>query len=538
MIVGRMSPHDDVPLELDLLGKVGAFLLFTAGLSAIFAGGQVWVMVTFRDAWQSAIPLLHVATGITAIYISTQLAYPRRWALFGALVTLLGLVFFAGIWGLWLMWNGMFSALAVFAPGWAVVALPIVTVSAPGLLKVARAREAADRETNRLTAEALESGAYGFSREPRAKNRWMLPLLYLVAAMPIGALVLAMAYPEQFDRAQVRAGGVLAGRNPFGSGFVEAPTAFRYAGSPLDWYLEYEAKWTPLDRQLVLRMADGVADDVAWSLASATGEADPVAAEAALWAEGQPKQLPTWIATSLRQHGVIAYPESLFSRSFDPELHALPETVHLDCDQLSYVFLHVARRLDLDIEILPAVQHTYLRYNGPAGEPPLFIETTEIAAPRQRDRHGEVIPATLGEGFFIEEDHYSSGRGGSWATAEVVQAAGLYQPWSERDIRDNIVANVVVGMESLGKDLYPAEPDAHVVGTKSIVLVSNLYRWNTDHAEAALGAGQLPKAEVFALRARQIRADHGGLVIYGRTPEEDVLATIAATRAEVVEAVE
>ncbi len=530
-----MPPHDDAPLELDLLSKVGDFLLFTAGLSAVFAGGQVWWVVTFREEWQSAIPLMHAATGAAAISISTQLAYPRRWALFGGLFSLLGLAFVAGIWGLWLMGNGMFSALAVFAPGWAALALPIVALSAPGVLKVARAREAADRETNRLTAEALESGEYGFSREPRAKNGWMLPVLYMVAAVPIGAIVLAMVYPEAFERAQVRVGGVLAGRNPFGSGFVETPTAFPYAGSPLYWYLEYEAKWTPLDRQLVLRMADGVADDVAWSLASFTGKADPVAAEAALWAEGAGKELPVWIAASLRHHRVIAYPESLFSRSFDPKLHALPETIHLDCDQLSYLFLHVARRLDLKMEVLPAVQHTYVRYEGPAGEPALFIETTELAAPPKRDRHGAVMPAVLGDGFFIEQDHYSSGRGGSWATAEVVQAAGLYQPWSERDIRDNIVANVVVGMESLGKDLYPAEPDAHIVGTKSIVLVSNLYRWNTNHAEAALGNGDLAGAEAYALRARQLRADHGGLVIYGRTPEEDVLTTIAATRAKVVE---
>ncbi|MSQ00745.1 MAG: hypothetical protein EXR71_02505 [Myxococcales bacterium] len=533
-----MPPHDEVPLDLDLLGKVGTFLLFTAGLSAVFAGGQVWWVVTFRDPWQAAIPVMHAATGAAAIYVSTQLAYPRRWALFGALVLLLGLAFVAGIWGGWLMWNGMFSALAVFAPSWAVVALPIVGVSAPGVLRVARAREAADRETSRLTTEALAPSGYGFFREPRAQSRWMLPLLYAVAALPIGGLVLAMAYPEAFERAQVRCGGLLAGRSPFGSGFVETPTAFPYAGSPLEWYLEYEATWTPLDRQLVLRMADGVADDVAWALASYTGEADPVVAEMALWTQGDAKQLPTWIASSLRRHGVIAYPESLFSRSFDPEMHALPETVHLDCDQLSYVFLHIARRLDLDMKVLPAVQHTYIRYDGPAGEPSLYIETTSIAAPRQRDRHGEAVPATLGEGFFIEEDHYPSGRGGSWATEEVVAAAGLYQPWTERDIRDNIVANVVVGMASLGRDLYPAEPDAHVVGTRSIVLVSNLYRWNTDQAEAALDGGQRADAETYALRARQLRADHPGLVIYGRTPEEDVLTTIAATGADAMEAVE
>ncbi len=525
-----MDTSPSPPVEPDILGRIGAFLLFTAGVSALFAGGQVWSVVIFRDAWTEAIPVLHALSGLFACWLASQVAYPRRWAVVAALLLMVALGCLGVPWAWWLMYNGLFTALSVFAPGWATLGLLVLAIATPGLWRVAGNKSAADAENVRLAAEAAAAG-YGFTAPPRGRSGWVLAGLYLLVGIPFLTFGLAVAWPDDYARIEARVLGVLSGRNPFGTAFVDAADDYPYSGSPLEWYLDYEAKWLPLDRELVLRMADDIAEDVGWRLSAATGESDPVAGEAALWAEGRQKEIPLWIAQNLRDRQVFYHAESLFSRSFDPDVHTVgSEQIHLDCDQLAFLYLHVAMRLDLAMKVLPSPYHVYLRYDPPDGGEPLTIETTEFRSIDVHGTHVDFMGESLGEEYFVDEDYYRSGRSGTWASSTITAAAGLYEPWTDRDIKDNIVANVLVGLDAAGKSQYPGEAEAVLPGTRSITLVNNLYRYYTRQAAEALDAGDLSAAEAQALRARAIRAEFGGLMIRSATPEEDILATIDVNR--------
>jgi hypothetical protein len=217
---------------------------------------------------------------------------------------------------------------------------------------------------------------------------------------------------------------------------VEHAQAYPYSGSPLEWYLDYESRWVPLAKDQVLGVADDIADEVVWRLSAATGTSDPVEGERRLWAAQDQEQLPLWVADRLRARNVYYSPESLFSRSFDPDLHVVPGTVHLDCDQLVWIFLHVAWRLDLAMSAVPSPMHVYLRYAGPEGQAPLWVETTQFRRVDEDGNRVDFMGEGIGETFFIDEDYYPSGRGGTYATQEIATAAGFWAPWAERDIRD------------------------------------------------------------------------------------------------------
>ncbi len=510
--------------ELGPTGRAAAFAVAAAGFTALVAGGQEAAMVIFRDAFTGALPLVFMAFGAAAVGVGWKLAHPRAWARLAAAPLLFVLALAGGPWALWLMWNGLFTALSVLGPLFAFVAAVLLAVSWREIGRAAALRALAEAETEKLMREAM-----ALDGEAPPKRTWLLPAMYAVVGVPAGLFALAVFAPETWAWGEVRVRGLLAGRTPFGSAFVERATAYPYSGSPLAWYLDYEGRWVDLPKDDVLAVGDAIADEVAWRLAAATGEDDPVEAERALWAAGRERELPLWIAASLRDRNVYYSPESLFSRSFDPEVHVLPDTVHLDCDQLAYVFLHVAWRLDLAMAAVPSPMHVYLRYGGPDGQAPMWVETTRF---RHIDIAGDRVDFMgrgIGEDFFIDADYYPSGRGGSWASAEVVDAAGLYQPWEERDIRDSIVANVMVGLEQGGvKAPFVAELEAHLLGSRAITLVSNLYMHHLEAARAALEAGNRDEARAAAERARAVRAGNGALVIYVDREEDAILDALAA----------
>lgn len=525
--------NDDArPLELSSFARLGSFLLFTAGIAAIFAGGQVWWAVIFAKAWQGWLPVAQMAGGTVAVMLAVHLNHPRSWALFLTLPLLCALACGGAPWAIWLMTKGVFTALTVFAPGWALLAFLVVLATMGEILRVSRARAAADRETARLTAEAAASG-YGYARGGARGSGWVLPAMLSAAALPVAAFITAVGWPDTWALISFRLGGLAAGRNPFGESFVEDATNYPYEGSPVAWYLDAEKQFIPLPEAQVLGFMDKVADDVAWALASETGEGDPREAEVALWAAGRQKELPVWIADSLRRRGVFYSRESLFSRSFDPAVHRTPDAVHLDCDQLVYAFTHVAWRLDLAMKPVLAPYHMYLRYDGPGGEPPIYVETTEFRNVVVTEYSVDYLGEKLGEQFIIAEDYYPSGRGGTWANDTIREAAALYQPMAERDIKDSILSNVLVGVQRTGRaDPYPDASEARLPGTRSMELVSNLYGWYVDTAKARLADGELPAARAAATRAREIRASHGPLIISYDTPEEEVLTTVALMEAE------
>jgi hypothetical protein len=174
-----------------------------------------------------------------------------------------------------------------------------------------------------------------------------------------------------------------------------------------------------------------------------------------------------------------------------------------------------------------APYHMYLRYDGPDGGEPLFVETTAfrnvVVTEYTVDFRGE----KLGDDFYVDADYYPSGRGGTWASDRIRAAAGLYEPMTERDIRDSILANVLVGVKRQGgKDPDPDASEARLDGTRSLELVSNLYGWYDERARTRLEEGGLAESRAAATRAREIRASHGVLIIRSEAPEEDLLTTL------------
>ncbi len=511
------------PIELGTLGKLAAFLCFTAGTAAIFAGGQIAAVIIFRESWQEVLPWLQVGLGVAATYLSTQLAYPRRWAVPIAAAVLFALTCGGVPWAFWLMYNGVFTALTVFSPGWATLAALVLAISLPSFLKIGAARARADAETARLTQQAQSAG-YGYARPPRGDRGWLLPLIYGVLLVPVTGLILAIGWPDTWAPIQLRALALLHGRPPW-AGFVEDRKEYPYPYSPFQHYAAYEAKFRPLNEHDVVAFADSVAADVAFALTAETGERDLQEAEAALWAEGNQKQLPLWIAASLRRHQAFTYVESLLSRSFDPTIHRHPDAVHFDCDQLVYLFMHVGYRLDLAMHPLPAPLHLYLRYDGPAGSTPLYVETTHFP---DVDDDGNAQPDSGDVHFFVDEGYYRRGDGGSYASEEVTAAARLYEPFSERDIDDEIAANVIEGLSEEREDVPYSEIEPRLTGTRSVTLVANLYKRYVRDAKRGMDAGDLETARTFAQKAHDLRQTQGALVIYGDAEEEGILAMVNA----------
>lgn len=503
---------EDEPVELGRVASAAAFALAAVGIAALGAGFQVFALVLFRSPTANLVPWLEMAAGAGFVWLAPQLAHPRRWAPALALAALVALGLASGAWAAWLLLVGFASPLLLLVPAATLPAIGLLLAAWAELRRVAAVRAAAEAEFAQL-------------RPAPTGNRWLLPLAYTGLGLLLVPVLLLLFAPARAQWLVTRGRGLLAGRSPFAAARVEQAVDYPYGGSPLAWYLETEARFTPVPVEAVLEVADGLSDDVAWRLSAATGLADPVEAERALWAAGRQRELPEWIAEELRARQVFYAPESLFSRSFDPEAHLLPDQVHLDCDQLVWVFLHVASRLDLAMSAVPSPLHVYLRYAGPAGEPPLYVETTEFRSVERSADRVDFMGEGVGDGFWIAEDHHASGRGGTWASPELVAAAGLYQPWTEADIRDAILGNVLVGVTEAGLPVDAvAEAEKVVAGSRDITLVANLYRAHVEAAQGALRAQDRERARAEAERARAMRAEFGPLVVSIEAVEEEILA--------------
>jgi len=503
--------------------NLAAFALFTTGFAAAAAGLQFGAFFIALDPVARVAPWLQLVLGLGLIGTAVPYARPRAWVRIPALLLLLLLMGLSVPWVGWMAWNGAFTPLAVFAPAIGFIALLLLVASWRDVGRESARQRAVERENARILAEAL-ANPDPLAPPPPRENRWFLPAVGSLGLPLLTLFGLAVFAPAVLGWAGTRASGVLAGRSPFTAGWVGTPEAYPYSGSPFLWYLEYESRWVPLPEAEIAAVADQVADEVAWKLAAETGEGDPVAAERQLWTEGRQTALPLWIAEALRGRGAFYRPESLLSRSFDPEIHALPDTVHLDCDQLVYLFLHVAWRLDLAMEAVPSPAHVYLKWSAPDGDAALYVETTQFRRVDVSGNRVDFMGQGIGEDFFIDPDYYASGKGGTWASDALVTAAGLYQPWRERDIRDSIVANVLVGLERQRIDApFQAEMEARLEGSRDITLVANLYGRYLDEAEAAFAAGDPVAARGAAVRAQALRASHGVLVVRGEPVEEAMI---------------
>jgi hypothetical protein len=199
-------------------------------------------------------------------------------------------------------------------------------------------------------------------------------------------IVAALAYPEwrKYDRDPVRY------KQLMGTGvdmddavlFPDSHSDFGYEGSPLAAYLAYEKGFIDFDDAAVLAMADRVAEEVAWKMLITTKTEDVAEAERLMWQWGeeatdgpsgpgtlpneQARKIMSWTAAQLIRENVYYGAETLFSNSFDGHRSDARGDGHIDCDQISHIFLHVAWRLDLDVREVLSPLHIYVTYSRPA----------------------------------------------------------------------------------------------------------------------------------------------------------------------------
>ena len=299
---------------------------------------------------------------------------------------------------------------------------------------------------------------------------------------------------------------------------------YTHTFSPFEHYLDYEGRFVPLQSAPVLALVDGIAEAVGWRMLLHTGEERIGAAEDGIWARGEQRLIPEWIAEELARSGAIYAQETLLSRSFAESDSTL---YHLDCDLISHVFLHVGYRLDLDFREVNSPLHTYLSYHGAGGD--LTIEPTAFRQTTIRDGLIEVGRIGVAPGFFIRQDYHRES-GQLRASAELIAAAGFYELSTERDIRDGIVSEVMAGLSGLARRdgdrerlaVVGEELEAHLEGTRDPNLVSNLFLHYLQQGEDDLETGDVARAVEAVARAVQIRQSHDALLLHSE-PMESVL---------------
>ena len=482
--------------EPGFVTKAAGYGVACTGILAVAAGVQVSAFFTIRTPWAHDVPAIEMVIGVIAIVAGGMLAVSRAGARPVALLANLALIAPGFAWLIWLTMNGVCSPIQAFVPAFALASTVPVLLSWREVGRLAAFRRTVATENARLLAEATASADPLFSVPQTSTTAGKV--FGVVAGSTllgvVGTLVMAVVAPETQENAALRGQGLLLGANPFAYPRAASPHVdYPYTGSPLRWYADYEDRWLDLDLDAITGFADGVASDVAWRLAVEARTADLDAAERVLWEQKRQSQIPLWIAAAIRRRGVFYHGESLLSRSFDPELNVVPDTIHLDCDQLVYVFLDVAEQLDLAMFAVPSPIHMYLQYDAPekgAGES-LTLETTAFRKVDIDGNHIDFLGEGLGENFFIDADFHASGRSGTGATPAMIEAARYYQPAEERIIRDAIVANVLVGLGENDLEVPKrAEMEAHEQGSHDATLVANLFTLYLQDGRTALGNGE------------------------------------------------
>jgi hypothetical protein len=493
-------------------GAVPAGVLHFASGFFIAASGLQLAMVVIRlEMPWSAIAAALVLLGAAQLWVGARLTQlRRRSSVLGAALALLG-VLGVGAWAVGAAIIGLFTP------------LPFLATLVAGLsflvdLLIMR----------RVEAFAARADDYEAMAEPQAgpqagppHSPWPVRIIGMGALSILGFVAWAASDQLGAERLLLRA-KVLAGLGwpPSAHSFVQGPLRdYSYSMSPLQRYAEYEASFLRFDSAAPTRFADAIAEEVGWRMMAWTDSPDVHQAEQRLWERGEQDRIALWIAHGLRSRGAFYHVESLLSRSFDPALHDTEGALHLDCDQIAHVFLHIGQRLDIDLREFGSPMHIYLQLRPPAGveATPLYIEGTNFRRIDVDGRRVDFMGEGIGEDYFIDEDHYPSGEGGTWASPDFAAAAGLYAPATDRDIEDSVVANVLVGLEMQGlasiETIQERELSARLEGSRSYLLVSNLYSLWMTQADRAAAEGDLDRQIDRLRRAHDLRQSHGALLI-------------------------
>lgn len=312
----------------------------------------------------------------------------------------------------------------------------------------------------------------------------------LVLFLPWIALQIAGRAGHEPSRATI------AGVNPL----TAAPTARErvdhlYPDSPWRMALLAEAEHLPVDTERLECFADDVAREVGWWMLAETRTADVADAERVLWRRGHADRLAMRIAEGLHRRGVRHGAHLPLSKAF-----AAPagDKIVLDADALTFLFLHVAGRLDLDMRAVLSPRHLYVQYQEPAGAGRIYVETSRLS--------GATVPPDL-----VPEPGMHRRAGGA-AEPALADAARLHEPRDARDLEDAVVARLVISLVEGGVDVDgDALLASRLDGTRDARIVSMLHRWRVEEARAALSGGRPDAAALSAARAVALRRTHAAL---------------------------
>jgi hypothetical protein len=497
----------NTPPSFPTIAEKTGWALIAAGFLSGLCGIQLMALARLPNAIDFA-PLLMLLLGIGTFFSGVfSFQAETRPLLTGLALSFLNFLLTAGM-GLYLFFNLFFSILFVFTPLF-------------NLLSASAAAFAYKPVSTYQQAMKALPPVELYPLGPPPTQTWIKVLGGWIIALIAATIATAVFAPLLFFRTSLQLELLATLRSPF-SPFVESHQDYTYQSSLLKHYASYEAQYADLQVETVTSFADEIAEEVGWQLLTASGISTIEEAEIWLWENKKARQIPLWIASSLRDRGVFYHQESLLSRSFDTWLHSGDAEIHLDCDQLVYLFSHISWRLDLDFKAVPSPMHLYLRYGPPQGskEEALFVETTNFRSIDIQGNRVDFLGVGIGKDFFIHENHHQYGDGYR-ASKAFAETAGLYQPMTDKDIEDSIVANVLVGLEDNGiKAPYQEELEKRLEGTRNYLVVSNLYRLLMRQTEDPAFLEQA------ALKARELRERFPMLIIDSEPAESVLLARL------------
>jgi hypothetical protein len=522
--VGMSGPDDagsQAPLVFPSLVMTGALLMWGAAVAIVGSIAQIGLLFTFYDTAWRFIPYPLGAITLGLFLVGRRLYDARPGSPAQALVLTSVAAALSLAWFGFTVSQGTLVPLPALAAGLSALATLVVALCVRPVARYHVALRA-------LQAGIDRDGAFGGSLAyPDAGSARPMLLGLAGATLVGGALLWGMNDPLSVQRLWLRVRLLATARLPVAAdGFIGPRVDYGYEGSPWLRYATYESRWTPVDVETIGAFADGIAEEVGWRMMVWTGERDVVAAERALWARGEADRIPMWIAHGLRERDVFYHQESLLSRSFDPTLHDGDE-VHLDCDLLVHLFEHVAWRLDLDFREMAAPMHVYLSYAPPEGVEgaALTVEATSFRRIDIDGNHIDFMGEGVGEDFFVPADWYATGKNGTWASDDLMKAAQLYQPQDDRAVQDSILANVLAGLDERHVDAPTrAEATANLDGTRSYVLVSNVWSQIVKEGQEALDRDDLATAIDDAREATALRDRFPHLVLTVEPIDRQLLA--------------
>ena len=243
----------------------------------------------------------------------------------------------------------------------------------------------------------------------------------------------------------------LAGGNPFASPVVHEHRDQIYPESPLAVALRVEATFAEVDADGALALADAIARDLGFWLLAHTGASDLHEAEIALWQQGDPDPLAVAWAVRMQAANVRARREGQRLSADVPADPGPASPVYVHPDDLPWMFLHAAWRLDLAAELVRSPIHQYVVLHQPDGDGARAVEPTALW---RVDALGDMVTSDeISVGLFLTMHESQFRRGSGGITNPDPLPAGSYQ---------------TIGAHELEADLFERLAQRHDSGEEAL----------------------------------------------------------------------